>query len=61
VPYYGYASLRMTGGDKDNMDKRLKIIIIFLLRIKQCFSAPRESKIYIVILNFSTKNDRRFD
>jgi hypothetical protein len=41
--------------------KRLKIIIIFLLRIKQCFSAPRESKIYIVILNFSTKNDRRFD
>jgi hypothetical protein len=39
--------------------KKLKIIFIILLRIKQRFSAPRESKIYIVILNFSTKNDRR--
>jgi hypothetical protein len=39
--------------------KRLKIIFIFLLRIKQRFSAPREKKIYIVILNFSIKNDRQ--
>jgi hypothetical protein len=39
--------------------KKLKIIFVLLLRIKQCFSSPRENKVYIVILNFSTKNDRR--
>jgi hypothetical protein len=33
----GYASLRMTGGDKDNMDKRLKIIIIFFTADKAVF------------------------
>jgi hypothetical protein len=38
--------------------KKFKIIFIILLRVKQLFSVPRETKVHIVYISFSTKNDR---